>query len=413
MEYVVLVSIFAMIIWGNWRLGESLASPAQMFAVYWAVQMAIVVPICGFSSWYYGGLFWIAGAVFCFCVCFCLGSKAGWVNWDSGKKVHSLTRASFVLIFTGLVALFHGLYILYLYKINPLDIIWHLGQVSTVIAGSRYQGREITNVYSQLSLICVYAFPLLAGYYRNIVQKNIFCVMSMVLAMCIAFITGAKAVMITAFLFLLVGLCVGEIEWKKHISRQAYVKCVLSGIIAVLILAVALFTRLLGWHPNAASALSRAREVFLSYAAGHLIAFDHWFADYAWQGFTGGQYTFFGVFNTLKLAKRVSGIFSDYVEVGLIHTNVYTVFRSVITDFSLIGGVIFSAFLGLIAGLAYKQVMTSNGNCPLAVTVYVAVCVFILWGFVTSIFAYASYICCLIYFYLCQKFISWRCGNEV
>ena len=151
-------------------------------------------------------------------------------------------------------------------------------------------------------------------------------------------------------------------------------------------------------------------DIFANYAFAHLLAFDHWFANFTWEVFTGGQYTFFGIFNTLGLANREIGIFRDVLYIGSLHTNVYTVFRSIVTDFSPIGGLLFMALLGFIASYAYKKVRFSHEAEPLAVTVLVMIYAFILWSFVTSVFAYASYICAFVYFYLCQKFINWRSG---
>ena len=48
-------------------------------------------------------------------------------------------------------------------------------------------------------------------------------------------------------------------------------------------------------------------------------------------------------------------------------------------------------FLGFIASYAYNKVRFSQESEPLAVTVLVMVYAFILWSFVTSVFAYASY----------------------
>ncbi len=194
----------------------------------------------------------------------------------------------------------------------------------------------------------------------------------------------------------------------KQLSK--YIWKIFLGIGLVLFLSfLGMFSRIYGVPGNTvSSALLGIQNIFSNYAFAHLLAFDHWFSGFEWTVFTGGQYTFFGIFNAIGLATRESGIFGDVLYIGSVHTNVYTVFRPLVTDFSPVGAVIFMAVVGYISGHTYKKVASGGGPHPLSVTVCVMVYAFILWGFVTSIFAYASYICAFVYFYLCQKLVIWK-----
>jgi oligosaccharide repeat unit polymerase len=96
---------------------------------------------------------------------------------------------------------------------------------------------------------------------------------------------------------------------------------------------------------------------------GYLPALDQWLHTRDPQRLTFGAYTVAGVFEGLGVFTRERGLYDDLVvlEDG-VPTNIYTVFRGLLTDFSL-GGALFVCFVGgAIGGRAYRHVIRGQIN---------------------------------------------------
>lgn len=96
----------------------------------------------------------------------------------------------------------------------------------------------------------------------------------------------------------------------------------------------------------------------LSYSSGHVFAFSDWFSFYTGDNSLLsypvsdkpiGFYTFKFVYDLLGVKVFVPmGIYGEYYADGTIETNIYTVFRGLIFDFGLLGGMVFSLLLGML-----------------------------------------------------------------
>jgi len=102
-----------------------------------------------------------------------------------------------------------------------------------------------------------------------------------------------------------------------------------------------------------------------------------------------GAYDFAGVFDFLNLAQRAQGIYMEgiYVGTGEWSTNIYTVFRSLIDDFSLPGAIVILLVMGMAAGFAYRKVLAGACFWLAPLSFFYA---FASWSGVGSIFNYNS-----------------------
>ena len=411
MEYLLIIGLYLAMLFFDCKKDNNLFAPHQLFSWYWFIQSLIIIPLCGFSTWEYTGLGYIL-------VCLVVFSLPFWVSAGNVvaptvqlPRICSSNLLHGIVLLTGMGIIAHIVSIFLMYDISIKDALLHLSTVSEKLYAIRADGGEKSTILSKVSLILLYAYPLLTGYYYRVLHNKLLTVIGLLLILYVSLLLGTKAVFMTACLLWIAGWLVAS-SGHHNINIRSYIpKIMLCTISLIVLLVFGMFVRLYG---NAEitfeSTIQATHNIFANYAFAHLLAFDHWFAGFTWEVFTGGQYTFFGIFNTLGLANREIGIFRDVLYIGALHTNVYTVFRSIVTDFSPIGGLLFMALLGFIASYAYKKVRFSKESEPLAVTVLVMIYAFILWSFVTSVFAYASYICAFVYFYLCQKFINWRSG---
>jgi oligosaccharide repeat unit polymerase len=138
-----------------------------------------------------------------------------------------------------------------------------------------------------------------------------------------------------------------------------------------------------------------------SYSSGHLFAFLDWFSDryfhasrfsgYAQPQIQAGFYTFMGIFKALGDLREVPlGIYDEFYEIpGVLTTNIYTVFRGLISDFGIFG----SLFFGLVAGFmanAIFFVMLWNRFSVIAIIAFVYMVGLIYQSYVVSSLTWIS-----------------------
>jgi oligosaccharide repeat unit polymerase len=110
-------------------------------------------------------------------------------------------------------------------------------------------------------------------------------------------------------------------------------------------------------------------------ALGHISVFARWLNE-SWADDitpTFGAYTFTGLFEFLGLPTTpFVGLYSENheVEPGGI-TNIYTIFRGLIEDFTLAGSLVFLFIFGFLAGLAYINVLRGKSRwMPVLISYY-------------------------------------------
>jgi len=139
---------------------------------------------------------------------------------------------------------------------------------------------------------------------------------------------------------------------------------------------------------------------------GHISTFTTWFKDNWHSDFTPalGAYSISGVFDALGIKERLSGIYRDEIMLGKHGTNVYTVFRGLIQDFTLFGSFLVLFVVGFFSQLFFKL---ATERKRIAIVLLSGFYAFVIWGFVVSIFCYNSIILSFILLFayiLCLEF---------
>jgi oligosaccharide repeat unit polymerase len=146
---------------------------------------------------------------------------------------------------------------------------------------------------------------------------------------------------------------------------------------------------------------------FASYSCGHLYAFSDWFTwymsehwgtryhsqmTYSREHTAYGLYSFTPVFRLLggNIKVMAEGKYDEYYEYGgILVGNIYTMFRSLINDFGVLGCLLFMFLMGLLVHWSFYR-MLLNRNPAFTVVVFIFSMGFFYASFVRSIFDWTS-----------------------
>ena len=105
-----------------------------------------------------------------------------------------------------------------------------------------------------------------------------------------------------------------------------------------------------------AVAFDLQNQKLINYMFGSPAAFAGWYGRSDVSGAEWGARTFAGEFDLLRLRTRTLGTYSDKSNVvGTESTNVYTLFRGLIEDFTPVGALLVAAGIGGLAGWSYRM----------------------------------------------------------
>ena len=393
-------------------------SPASVFTLFWTGQILfMVIFFSGFLYFKYIGILYMLLCLYCFDLGFCAKLPNGLneerevtVNYNDDKAKHIyffVLCLSFISFFYDIYN--HGFGLQNLFDLNSFM------EMSNEQSVERYSGDDEGGILAKVFGINTYACAILGGmsYYMFSGRKRLLSYLSLFPLVFGGLAAGAKMGIITGtFLWLIGLLIISQLNGERLQLNYKKVLFIILGVVIFIALLIIVMMFRIG-----AFDLDTMYVVFgktTSYALGHLPAFDLWFSSHEdiLSELTGGGKTFFGVTNTLGLLKRESGIFGDLVEVSVDgdHTNVFTIFRFLVEDFGKIGTLIYLFIMGIVCRIIYNH-FTNKRFVYLSTTLMCGIYFFISWSFVSSIFAYATYIGLMFYLYFLLKFffrIEWN-----
>ena len=280
------------------------------------------------------------------------------------------------------------------------------------MAIQRYSGGNINNPIMQILLTFVYAAPLCGGYafvYSENKLHKIISILTFIPSLMSLLITNTKAVLIASVFLWASSFLVGYLDkYKKlpKISEIVNIKTIiiLAGIFLILYTSMVLRTGKIN-----KDIINIVNTKFKIYALGQVFSFDNWFLNNAFNTeHTLGQYTFFGIFDALGLAVRNQGVFSEFTyNLAGNGTNIYTVFRGIISDFGILGGLIFFIVTGIFSGYSLKKISQGRKKAIISRLILTSTYFFVFYSILISPWTYNSQILAFIVFgfYL---FLSWR-----
>ena len=89
---------------------------------------------------------------------------------------------------------------------------------------------------------------------------------------------------------------------------------------------------------------------------GHISAFSTWMRDYHYTGLSFGSNTFSGPLDLIGIQEREIGYYKENVLLSsALYTNIYTVFRGLVQDFSIPGTLVIAFGLGMAGSISYDR----------------------------------------------------------
>ena len=296
------------------------------------------------------------------------------------------------------------------YGFNLFDIssLKSLLEINNKIANLRYLGKIETTFTSQILLSLTYLLPFIGGFLYFHLNKKKFIILSILPQLLIMLSQNTKVSFIAAVLIFISCLTACNIIFTNKIYNFSFKKIILASLIGLLFYSLFIFSFAARRGELNAKVISESKNKISNYIA-HVPALDVYLNSEKVINYSFGLKTFYGISNYLGILKRKGGIFTDFIdfksENKKFKTNIFTVFRLLIADFGVKGSIIFLSFLSFLFGFfrVNNIKFKSFSICLISTFIF-----FILYSFVSSVFAYMSYIFSFIMFFLVLKIGSFK-----
>lgn len=288
-------------------------------------------------------------------------------------------------------------------------IVFDLLNTTAQYLDNKYGGRLVQNHFATIAIILVYPMVALGGliFASRCAGKSrapIFLAAFLPALMFIV-VEGNKGTLPGVIVIFLASLLVVRLgNGKKSLLNWGQLRTIALAILFLLpVILVAFLARGLSGIEDTELLFSLLRNMFASYFFGHLYAFSDWFSFYIGgksefsyfpSSMLGGFYTFMPIYEMFSQGPSIpSGIYSEYYsyEAGKIafETNIYTMFRGLIIDFGLFGGLIVLVLLGGIAACAFER-LCSVRWAPVSAAIFIHAIWFGYASFGVSLFTWDS-----------------------
>lgn len=278
-------------------------------------------------------------------------------------------------------------------RLNNLFNLESLLEINEASAFNRYSGNNsfgYLNILNSLKINCMYVCSLFSGIYFSLFDKKSYLpfYIFVVTILELLFSNGKLGLIVITMLFL-IGIIMTQIiaEKEQKIKKKIYLKMFLFIIIIFFILYTSMLLRVGRFDFHIRQQIQRK---FVNYACGSMYAFNSWFNSIRVDLpiFNFGTQTFTGIFNLIGVVVREQGVYKNMFHSSVWNTNVYTSFRGVISDFGMIGFLLFAFILGVISAWSYKNWI--NKKTRVSFICLGMIYLFYIYSFIISPYIYSS-----------------------
>lgn len=366
-------------------------NPASIFFLFWFLYttfpliVAFEVPVSPLAMVYillFCVAFSFSGLVFSWSTAFALNERKLGSEFYFDKPLFILAfyvAAMFSVVFVCVGVLEQGISVDQLVE-NPIS-------VGGVYAEKRYSGEIVSSLFSQLGLQFSYCAVVLGGLLYGARAKRgaraTVLLFSFVPALLVMFLQSAKGLFFFSIFLFVGGILVSRIYNKNYtlVDFSSFRSLSICGLLVLPVVIASFLSRGIYQLGDMTEILNRLRYYLVGYSSVHLPAFSDWFSErylgeslmsYKQEELTAGFYTFMSFFQLAGDSREVPmGIYEEYYTYGdYIKGNLFTIFRGMITDFGLVGSLLFAFLLGLVCNLGFWRLLTRNES-PFAILFFI------------------------------------------
>ena len=397
---VFLTGFLVFIFYSTWRKTGIWFNPSSLFALFWIVYTGIPLLVGLGYSFNPVALLYIVIFISLFSLSTFLFDWNVAIN-DNIQNIYlnNLYIAPFLIVvflfFVILSVFFHAIDLLH----QGISLSSDFLSIGGKYTGLRYAGDLNQNVFAKIALLTSYQSAVLGGLVfggksrRSI--KTLVLMAAMLPSILVMLLQSAKGLFFLSSAFFAGSWLVTRIFQNDFRFPQISLFQGIAAFLALSTFVITSFISRIGLDFNT------LRFYIASYSSGHLYAFSDWFSHRYFETFSsnnyeqlsleGGFYTFMAFFKFFGDSRYVPmGIYDEFFEVpGLLQTNIFTVFRGLISDFGLFGSLIFAAFVGLVSNLVF-YVLVSNKNSTIGMVFFIYSVGFLYQTYIVSSLSWLS-----------------------
>lgn len=399
----------------NARISKDQYNPNTILYFFWSVFLILPVVLNTKSKLSLAGIIYV---VICLVIFNCGSIYAGKVFTKENAmpvsfSISRLNKILSILVVIGVVCLFMDLV---KQGFSLIDLILNFFATTNEFMSKRYNGTADNGIFISIGNILAYVTAVLGGIVYSSDKQWTSVFKGLVISLGITLIRSSKGSLLLSLVFFVGSnlVTVGKsgvsafklIYWKRYLF---------VGGLLLMVLVVSFISRG-AYELSVEKAFINVSDYLARYSSGHLFAFSDWFEDYLNGGvdynsfnYAPGFLTFMSIFQMLGNTDYVApGIYTEYFNDGIVKSNIYTIFRGLITDFGLFGTLLFWLIFGIFSNLIYALVKSSR-NSPIWFPIYMGIIGYIYSSFIVSLLVWKSVIISVIMLILILKFHKLRC----
>jgi oligosaccharide repeat unit polymerase len=242
-------------------------------------------------------------------------------------------------------------------------------------AGKGYGGELKPSIFAKIGLTTSYIVIVLGGLLYGAGKQKKVLLIAFLPSLLVRLLQSAKGLFFFSIFIFIAGILTIRLYNQTFylLTLKELKKLLLYACFAMPIIIMSFLSRGLQNVTDMDIIIHRIVRFTISYSSGHLYAFSDWFSDryfeysvfsYRQEEFTAGFYSLMSVYRLLGGDRDVPlGVYLEYFEHDFhLKTNIYTVFRGIITDFTLVGSLILACFLGLLCNVFFYRLLCSKNN---------------------------------------------------
>jgi oligosaccharide repeat unit polymerase len=242
-------------------------------------------------------------------------------------------------------------------------------EVGGQYAQMRYEDGLEVNLIQRFGLSMAYMATVCCGYCYGFRSNGrvIMILFALFPAIIMMILQSSKGLLFFSVMIFIASAYVGSLYTENKIAFSKNFKTLIFFPLLILILTSYSFLS----RGSAGESILDSMELIInslkSYSGGHLFAFSDWFSHryldessfiYSQPFMQNGFYTFMSIYRLLGDDRYVPlGIYDEFYVNSQITTNIYTVFRGLISDFTLLGSLLAMVVMGTLVSGIYKNLL--------------------------------------------------------